>query len=107
KVDDNTVKLTLKTPNAPMLANLAMDFASIVSKEYADQLMKDGHPEDFNQKPVGTGPFVFVDYQKDAAARYKANPDYWGDKPKLDNLVIAIVPDAAVRVQKLKAGECD
>jgi dipeptide transport system substrate-binding protein len=107
KVDDYTVKLTLKTPNAPMLANLAMDFASVVSKEYADKLMKDGHPEDFNQKPVGTGPFVFVDYQKDAVARYKANPDYWGDKAKIDNLAIAIVPDAAVRVQKLKAGECD
>jgi dipeptide transport system substrate-binding protein len=69
--------------------------------------MKDGHPEDFNQKPVGTGPFVFVDYQKDAVARYKANPDYWGSKPRIDNLAIAIVPDAAVRVQKLKAGECD
>ncbi len=107
KVDDYTVKLTLKTPNAPMLANLAMDFASIVSKEYADKLMKDNHPEDLNQKPIGTGPFTFVDYQKDAVARYKANPDYWGGKQKIDDLVIAITPDASVRLQKLKAGECD
>ena len=107
KVDDNTVKLTLTKPNAPMLANLAMDFASIVSKEYADKLLADGHPEDFNQKPVGTGPFVFLDYQKDSAARYTANADYWKGKPKIDQLVIAITPDASVRLQKLKAGECD
>jgi dipeptide transport system substrate-binding protein len=38
KVDDLTVKITLNEPNAPMIANLGMDFASIVSKEYADQL---------------------------------------------------------------------
>ena len=107
KVDDYTVKLTLTAPNAPMLANLAMDFGSIVSKEYADKLLKDGHPEDLNQKPVGTGPFTFVDYQKDASARYKANPDYWKGKEKIDDLLFAITTDAAVRLQKLKAGECD
>ena len=33
--------------------------------------------EELNQKPVGTGPFVFVAYQPDAVIRYKANPDYW------------------------------
>ena len=107
KVDDYTVRLTLTGPNAPMLANLAMDFGSVVSKEYADKLLAGGHPEDLNQKPVGTGPFQFVDYQKDAVARYKANPDYWGGKQKIDDLIIAITPDAGVRLQKLKAGECD
>ena len=60
-----------------MLANLAMDFASIVSKEYADKLLADGKRELLNQQPVGTGPFQFVDYQKDAVIRYKAHPDYW------------------------------
>jgi len=107
KVDDNTVKLTLTSPNAPMLANLAMDFASVVSKEYADKIAAAGHREDLNQKPVGTGPFVYVDYQKDAVIRYKANPDYWAGKPKIDDLVFAITTDAAVRYQKLQAGECN
>ena len=78
KVDDYTVKLTLTAPNAPMLANLAMDFASIVSKEYADKLLKDGHPEDLNQKPVGTGPFTFVDYQKDADRPLQGQPRLLG-----------------------------
>jgi dipeptide transport system substrate-binding protein len=107
KLDDYTVRFTLNTPDAAFLADLGMDFASIVSKEYADSLDKAGNKGQMNQKPVGTGPFIFVDYQQDAAIRYKANPDYFGDKPKVDDLVFAITPDASVRAQKLKAGECD
>jgi dipeptide transport system substrate-binding protein len=106
KVDDATVKFTLNNPNAPFLADLAMDFASIMSKEYADKLLADGHPETLNQQPVGTGPFIYVDYQKDAVVRFKANPDYWGGKQAIDDLVFAITPDASVRRQKLQAGEC-
>ena len=106
KVDDMTVKFVLTRPEAPMIANLAMDFASIVSKEYADQLEAAGTMEQFNQKPVGTGPFTFVNYQQDAVIRYKANPDYFKGKEELDNLIFAITTDAAVRRQKLEAGEC-
>ena len=106
KVDDNTVKFTLNHPEAPFLANIAMPFASIVSKEYADALDAAGTKEDLNNKPIGTGPFTFVAYQKDAVIRYAKNADYWGDAPKIDDLVFAITPDAAVRLQKLKANEC-
>jgi dipeptide transport system substrate-binding protein len=104
--DDLTVVMTLKKPNAPIIANLAMDFATIQSAEYADYLMKKGTPEQFDQIPVGTGPFMFVDYQKDAVIRFKANPDYWGEKPKVDDLIYAITPDATARYAKLKANEC-
>jgi len=106
KTDDYTVVMKLKAPNSPMLANLAMDFAAIESAEYADYLMKKGTPEQFDQVPVGTGPFIFVDYQKDAVIRFKANPDYWGPKAKVDDLVYAITPDATARYAKLKANEC-
>ncbi len=106
KVDDYTVKFVLTEPNSPMLANLAMDFATIQSKEYADLLLKKGTPEQFDQIPVGTGPFSFVNYQKDAVIRYKANPNYFLGKPALDNLVYAITPDATARYAKLKKGEC-
>ncbi len=106
KVDDYTVKMVLNRPEAPMIANLAMDFASIMSKEYADKLAADGTMELMNQQPLGTGPFAFVGYQKDAVIRYKANPDYWAGKQPIDDLVFAITPDASVRMQKLKAGEC-
>lgn len=106
KVDDMTVKFVLSRPEAPFIANLAMDFASIVSKEYADQLDAEGRMEMLNQQPVGTGPYTFVAYQQDAVIRYKANPDYWAGKQAIDDLVFAITTDGAVRRQKLEAGEC-
>ena len=106
KVDEYTVKFVLNRPEAPMIANLAMDFASVFSKEYADKMMAAGTPEVIDQKPVGTGPFQMVAYQKDAVIRYKAHPAYFAGKAPIDNLVFAITPDASVRYQKLKAGEC-
>ena len=106
KVDDYTVKFVLTEPNAPMLANLAMDFATIMSKEYADFLLKKGAPEQLDQIPVGTGPFQFVAYQKDAVIRFKAFPAYFEGPAKIDNLVYAITPDPTARYAKLKKGEC-
>ena len=106
KIDDYTVELDLKAPSAPMIANLAMPFAEVISKEYADSLAAANNSGQMNDKPVGTGPFTFVDYQKDANIRFKANPDYWGGKVKIDNLVFAINKDATARLQSLLAGEC-
>ncbi|MFC0266721.1 ABC transporter substrate-binding protein [Kushneria aurantia] len=106
KVDDHTVRFHLSEPNAPFIANLAMDFASIHSRQYEQQLLDEGTPELANQQPIGTGPFQFVNYQEDAAVRYQANPDYFRGKQPIDNLVFAITPDAQVRYQKLLANEC-
>jgi dipeptide transport system substrate-binding protein len=105
-VDEQTVRFVLKEPAAPFLAMLAMDFASIMSAEYAQAMQEAGTPEQLDLQPVGTGPFQLVAYQKDAVIRYKANPDYWAGKAPLDDLVFAITPDASVRWQKLQAGEC-
>ncbi|HSF96626.1 MAG TPA: ABC transporter substrate-binding protein [Thermohalobaculum sp.] len=106
KVDDMTVKFVLNRPEAPMIANLGMDFASVMSAEYADQMRAAGTPEKIDLEPVGTGPFQLVAYQKDAVIRYKAHPDYWAGKAAIDDLIFAITPDNSVRLQKLKAGEC-
>ncbi len=107
KVDDLTVAFHLTRPEAPFLANLAMDFASIVSKEYADQLEADGNLAQFNELPIGTGPFQFVNYQQDATIRYTAFQNYWGGAPEIQSLIFSITIDAAVRTQKLLADECD
>jgi dipeptide transport system substrate-binding protein len=106
KVDDYTVKITINQPEAPFLANLAMPFAAVQSKEYADAMLKAGTPEKIDQDPVGTGPFSLVQYQKDAVIRYKAWPQYWGGKAKIDDLVYSITPDNSVRWAKLQRGEC-
>ena len=106
KVDDYTVKFTLSKPNAPFLANLGMDFATIMSAEYADVMLKAGKPETVDQQPIGTGPFTFVAYQKDAVIRFKAFPDFWGPKAKIDDLVYAITKDPTARWAKLQKNEC-
>lgn len=107
KVDDDTVKFELNEPNATFASILTMGFASIYSAEYADALLKAGKQTDLNAKPIGTGPFVLRSYTKDSIIRYDVNPGYWGPKPKVDRLIYAITPDASVRAQKVKAGECD
>lgn len=106
KLDDLTVQFELYQAEAPFLADMAMDFASVLSKEYADFLEANGKMRDLNSKPVGTGPFTLVTHQKDAMVRFRSNPDYWGGRQALDILIFAIVPDNAVRAQKLRAGEC-
>jgi dipeptide transport system substrate-binding protein len=106
KVDDYTVKITLTRPEAPFLSDLAMEYAAIQSKEYADAMLKAGTPEKIDQEPIGSGPFMLVQYQKDAVIRYKAFPEFWGGKAKIDDLIFAITPDSAVRWAKLQKGEC-
>ncbi len=106
RVDDHTVRFHLNRPEAPLIANLGMDFASIMSAEYADAMMQAGTPDRVDLDPIGTGPFQLVAYQKDAVIRFQAFPDYWGGPAPIDKLVFSITPDASVRYAKVKAGEC-
>jgi dipeptide transport system substrate-binding protein len=103
---EHRVRFTLKHPEAPFLADLAMGFTSIYSAEYAGQLLAAKAPGKLNSHPVGTGPFVFERYAKDAQVRFAGNPHYWGGKPPLDRLLLAITPDPNTRIQQLKAGAC-
>ncbi|MBX9930883.1 MAG: ABC transporter substrate-binding protein [Methylobacterium sp.] len=114
KVGARHVRFILKQPDATFLANLAQAFGGILSAEYADILATAGMPEELARAPIGTGPFVFTSYRPDVAIRYRSFPDYWrktqagdldGAKP-IDGLVFSITSNAAVRLTKLKAGEC-
>ncbi|HEV2979509.1 MAG TPA: ABC transporter substrate-binding protein [Casimicrobiaceae bacterium] len=106
KIDALTVRFDLKRPEAPFLADLAMDFASILSQEYFEAMQKKGTPNAADIYPIGTGPFEFVSYQKDATIRYRAFDKYWGGRPKIDNLIYSITRDATARYAKLETGEC-
>ncbi|MEB3439394.1 ABC transporter substrate-binding protein [Pseudomonas sp. A2] len=106
KADEHTVVITLSRPEAPFLRDMAMGFTSIYSAEYGDQLLKAGKTAELNSKPIGTGPFIFQRYNKDAQVRFKPNPDYFRGKPPADALVFAIAIDSNVRLQKLRANEC-
>ena len=106
KVNDYTVRITLEKPEAPFLSDLAMEYAGIQSKEYADAMLKAGTPDKLDQEPIGTGPFYLVRYIKDAIIRYKAFPQYYNGKAKIDDLIFSITTDASVRWAKLQKGEC-
>ena len=106
KVDASTVRIRLNRPDAGFLADLAMDFASIVSLEYAEALLKAETPELLDKRPIGTGPFQFV-ADSPQQINFKANADYWGGAPKIDDLVFRFVADPKERLDRLQAGDCD
>ncbi len=101
-VDEYTVKYILNVPEAPFIANMAMDFASIVSPTAVEK-----YKEDYTNHPVGTGAFKFVSWTKDANIVVERFDDYWGDKAYLDRVIFKVVPDATARVLALKKGEVD
>lgn len=92
--------------NPPFLSNLGMDFASILSAEYAEKMLAAGTPEKVDLNPIGTGPFELQYYQKDSQIRNKSHNNYWKEKPKIDNLIFSITPDASIRYAKLQKKEC-
>ncbi|HBR96900.1 MAG TPA: ABC transporter substrate-binding protein [Gammaproteobacteria bacterium] len=106
KLNDHTVRFSLQRPHAPFLSILAMDFASILSAEYAQAQMAAGTPERLDLDPVGTGPFQLRDYEKGKKIQFVAHIGYWGGMPAIQKLVFAITPKSADRYEKLMSGEC-
>ena len=77
RVNGYRVEITLKRRDSSFLANLATDFAVILSEEYASQLSQAGSPSKIDELPVGTGPFKFESYRKDHFIKYRRHEDYW------------------------------
>jgi dipeptide transport system substrate-binding protein len=105
KVDAATVRITLTRADSGFLSDLAMDFASIVSKDYADTLLKGKQQALLDSAPVGTGPFIY-NHVDDSHVYAVANKDYWRGAPKLDTIIFSVTPAAADRLAKLKSGAC-
>ncbi|MGH1468546.1 MAG: ABC transporter substrate-binding protein [Bdellovibrionales bacterium] len=107
KISEYKVKFVLKKAESPFLASLAMDFASILSKEYALKLMTKSRVEDLNTAPVGTGPFVFDSYVKGKEIQYKRNTEYFKGASEVSNLKFMITMDPVKRLKYLREGKCD
>ena len=113
KEGDDTVVMTLKMPSASLLNALSIQSVSVWSAEYAAAMEKAGTPGQLDQMPLGTGPFQLIQYTKDSTLRFRAFADFWGKAGGMpervagvDNMVFSITPDPAVRLAKLRAGEC-
>lgn len=79
--DDSTFQIKLKKPFGPFIYYLTLAYSYVVPKEAVEKYGKD-----FFQNPVGTGPFVFVDWKPDLELNLKKNPDYW-EKDKFGNQI--------------------
>lgn len=107
RINGYRIEIHLSKPDSSFLANLATDFAIILSGEYAENLLMQNTPEKLDEEPIGTGPFKFVKYQKDRHIRYARHESYWQEEDVAQQLVYDITPSSSLRLAKLMTGECD
>lgn len=103
KIDDYTVRITTAEPNALFLGTIA-DAWAIIPPGYFAQVGQDG----FDAHPVGTGPFMFVEWIPEDHITMQANPNYWRPGvPRIETLIFRPIPESADRVDALLKGEVD
>ena len=99
---DHTVVFTTEKPKATMLQMwvpiLPEHIWSKISPEDAERRFTNDPPV------IGTGPFQVVEWKHDEWLRMRANPDYWGDKPKIDEILFVIYKNPDTMASELEAG---
>jgi peptide/nickel transport system substrate-binding protein len=104
-LDDHTVRFRLRYPSGSFLAVLVNPRAGIVPEHVLKGV--DLNTAEFNRKPVGTGPFKFVEWRRGERIVMEANEQYHAGRPALNRLIFRIIPDAVVLLSELKAGGVD
>lgn len=107
KINDYTIRFKLKQANSSFLANLATDFAIILSAEYAQKLVNLKMKEQIDLLPVGTGPFKLKNYLSGSHIRYYKHDKYWKNEVAINQLVFDITSSNTGRLTKLLTKECD
>lgn len=106
-VDDHTVTMTLSQPNSGLLAWFGDNGGMLLPPHVVEDIGID----DFNRRPVGTGPFRFTSWTDETEIVYEAVPDHWRASaetaPFLDEIRLRFIPDAVVLPAALQAGEID
>ncbi|MBS0240781.1 MAG: ABC transporter substrate-binding protein [Proteobacteria bacterium] len=105
KIDDYTVEIRTKKPDAVLPYNLCNIYFS--SPKRWEEVGKDWNK--FAQKPSGTGPWMLTGFTPRERAELVKNPNYWDPKriPKSDKLILIPMPDANTRVAALLSGQID
>ena len=98
-LDPFTVRIQLKTPYAPFISTLAGTSFSIVSP-----VAVQSHGDDFGNNPVGTGPFKFVQWDRNDKIVLAANNQHWAGRPAVDRLIFRSIVDNAERLVELQKG---
>jgi glutathione transport system substrate-binding protein len=103
-VDEYTVKFTMSEPFGAMLATFAHPAGGIVSPAAAKQ---GEQAKEFGKKPVGTGPYRFVEWIPGDHLLVEKFDGYWNPEAgaKVDQILIKPVPEAGTRINMLQAGD--
>jgi dipeptide transport system substrate-binding protein len=64
-------------------------------------------PEGFEKKPIGSGPYMVEEFDRNSFLRLRAFPKYWGGKPQFDSVVFKFVTDPTSRVAEVESGSSD
>ena len=96
--DNRTVIFRMKEPDSGLPWNLSDGAVGIVPY---------GSDKNFNLHPIGSGPFKLVKNEQDNEVVVVRNDDYWGNKPKLERVRFAVVPDTITRALELRKGSAD
>ena len=101
-LDEYTVKVTLKQSSTPFLRNMAMLYAAPIASPAALKANKN-----LMTNPVGTGPYRLVAWDRGQQVILTTFEDYWGDKPKVQNVIFRLMKENGARVVALNNGEVD
>ena len=101
--DPYTVHIVTKKPDPLMASRVAYYAGQIMPKAYFQKVGDD----EFNAKPVGTGPVRLASWVKDDRMVLDAVKDYWGGKIEVDQIVFRPLPELAPRIAALLKGEVD
>ncbi len=105
--DDLTAVFKLKAPSMPLLAQLGqMDGGVVLPKHLLEG--QDPTKSTFNQKPIGTGPFMLSEWVRGDHITLVRNPNYFmKGRPFLDKIIYKIIPNAQAATAAFEAGEID
>jgi peptide/nickel transport system substrate-binding protein len=102
-VDPLTIKLVLKTPYSPLIAQLTDRAGMMVSPKAAKE-----EGDKFGQHPVCAGPYKFVERVPQDRMVFEKFSDYWNrDNVFIDKIVFLPIVDSTVRLANLKSGGLD
>ncbi|MBS3813217.1 ABC transporter substrate-binding protein [Candidatus Bipolaricaulota bacterium] len=102
-VDEYTIKFVMDEDYAPYAPGLVAETFAIVPK---DTFLEMGR-EEFNQNPVGSGPYKFVEWKKGDHIKLEKNEDYWFTDPNLDEIIFRPIPKIATMMLELEKGGVD
>lgn len=102
-VDPSTLKITLKTPVAGFLGYVAnINGGNMVCRKAAEEA-----GDNFGKRPIGTGPFMFAEYQPQQFVKLVANKQYFRGAPQLDDITFRYIPADSSRDLAFQSGELD